>query len=266
LALVFVRPGPRFPGSSKVGTSGANSGNQFRSIAVLPLENLSSDPAQEYFVDGMTAELISDLAQIGSLRIISRTSAMHFKGSHEPLREIARELNVDAVVEGSVLRAGDRVRITAELTDARSDRNLWSNSYERDQHDVLALQREVSLAIAQQVKATLTAQERTALGAARPVDVKAYEAYLQGRFYLSQRTPDALSRGIDYFQQAIARDPEYALAYAGLADGYGLQASYGVRPATEVMPKAKAVALKALQLDETLAEAHTSDRYMKNRG
>jgi len=258
MVLVFLGPSTRFFGSPKAGVSGGNRGGQFRSIAVLPLENLSSDPAQEYFVDGMTAELISDLAQIGSLRIISRTSAMHFKGSHEPLRQIARELNVDAVVEGSVLRAGDRVRITAELTDARSDRNLWSKSYERDQHDVLALQREVSLAIAQQVKATLTAQERTALSAARPVDVKAYEAYLQGRFYLNQRTPEALSRGLDYFQQAIAKDPEYALAYAGLADGYGLLASYGVRTATEVMPRAKAAALKALQLDETLAEAHTS--------
>jgi len=258
VVLAFLGPNARFLGSPKAGMSGGNSGAQFRSIAVLPLENLSSDSAQEYFVDGMTAELISDLAQIGSLRIISRTSAMHFKGSHEPLRQIARELNVDAVVEGSVLRAGDRVRITAELTDARSDRNLWSKSYERDQHDVLALQREVSLAIAQQVKATLTAQERTALSAARPVDVKAYEAYLQGRFYLNQRTPEAFSRGIDYFQQAIAKDPEYALAYAGLADGYWLLASYGVQPANEVMPKAKAAALKALQLEETLAEAHTS--------
>ncbi|HXZ33113.1 MAG TPA: winged helix-turn-helix domain-containing protein [Terriglobales bacterium] len=259
--LIFASLDARFRWpfeSSNTRAVGAHSGKQFSSIAVLPLENLSSDAAQEYFADGMTAELISDLAQIGSLRIISRTSAMHFKGSHEPLRQIAQDLNVDAVVEGSVLRAGDRVRITAELTDARSDRNLWSNSYERDQHDVLALQREVALAIAQQVKATLTSQERAALTTARPVDVKAYEAYLQGRFYLDQRTPDALTSGISYFQQAIAKDSEYALAYAGLADGYWLMASNGVRPAAEMMPKAKAAALHALELDETLAEAHTS--------
>jgi TolB-like protein/DNA-binding winged helix-turn-helix (wHTH) protein/Tfp pilus assembly protein PilF len=238
--------------------SHAVTAKQFTSMAVLPLENLSNDPSQEYFADGMTAELISDLAQIGSLRIISRTSAMHFKGSHEPLQQIARELNVDAVVEGSVLRAGERVRITAELTDAHSDRNLWSNSYERDQHDVLALQREVALAIAQQVKATLTSQERTALTTARPVNVGAYEAYLQGRFYLNERTPDALTSGVAYLQQAIAKDPDYALAYAGLADGYGLLASYDVRPAMEMMPKAKEAALHALQLDDALAEAHTS--------
>jgi len=231
---------------------------QIKSLAVLPLENLSHDPTQDYFADGMTDELISDLAQIGSLRVISRTSAMHFKGTREPLREIARELNVDVVVEGSVLRVGDRVRITAELADPRSDRALWANSYERDQHDVLALQREVALAIAHQIKLTLTPQERQVLSTAQPVNLKAYEAYLQGRFYLSQRTPQALTTGVEYFQRAIAEDPKYAIAYAGLADSYGLLTSYGVRPATETMPKAKAAALHALELDDNLAEAHAS--------
>jgi eukaryotic-like serine/threonine-protein kinase len=229
-----------------------------KSLVVLPLENLSHDSTQDYFSDGMTDELISDLAQIGSLRIISRTSAMHFKGTHEPLRQIARELNVDAVVEGSVLHVGERVRITAELIDVQSDKNLWANSYERDQRDILALQRDVALAIAQQVKTTLTPQERLVLTTARPVNLKAYEAYLQGRFYLSERTPEALTTGVEYFQRAIAEDPKYAIAYAGLADGYGLLASYGVRPAVETMPKAKAAALRALELDDDLAEAYTS--------
>jgi serine/threonine protein kinase/Flp pilus assembly protein TadD len=229
-----------------------------KSLVVLPLENLSHDPNQDYFSDGMTDELISDLAQIGSLRVISRSSAMHFKGTHEPLRQIARELNVDAVVEGSVLHVGERVRITAELIDAQSDKNLWANSYERDQRDILALQRDVALAVAQQVKTSLTPQERLALTTAEPVNPKAYEAYLQGRFYLSGRTPEALTTGVEYFQQAIAEDPKYAIAYAGLADGYGLLASYGVRPAVETMPKAKAAALHALELDDNLAEAYTS--------
>jgi TolB-like protein/Flp pilus assembly protein TadD len=224
----------------------------------LPLENLSHDPTQDYFADGMTDELISDLAQIGSVRVISRTSAMHFKGTREPLREIARELNVDAVVEGSVLRVGDRVRITAELTDPRSERDLWANSYERDQRDVLALQREVALAIARQIKLTLTPQERHALSTAQAVNLKAYEDYLQGRFYLSQRTPHALITGVEYFQRAIGEDPKYAIAYAGVADGYGLLTTYGVLPATESMPKAKAAALHALELDDSLAEAHAS--------
>lgn len=254
LALLFAAN----PGHWRQRLMGKAATEQIKSLAVLPLENLSHDPTQDYFADGMTDELISDLAQIGSVRVISRTSAMHFKGTREPLREIARELNVDAVVEGSVLRAGDRVRITAELTDPRSDRDLWANSYERDQHDVLALQREVALAIAHQIKLTLTPKERQALSTAQAVNLKAYEAYLQGRFYLSQRTPHALITGVEYFQRAIGEDPNYAIAYAGLADGYGLLTTYGVQPAKDSMPKAKAAALHALELDDSLAEAHTS--------
>lgn len=236
---------------------------RIKSVAVLPLENLSRDSSQDYFADGMTDELISDLAQIGSLRVISRTSAMHFKGTREPLKQIARELNVDAVVAGSVLRGVERVRITAELIDVRSDRTLWSKSYERDQRDVLALQREVALAIAQGIRITLTPEQRSVLATARPVNLKAYEAYLQGRFYLSERTPDALVTGVEYFERAIQQDPNYAIAYAGLADGYGLLASYGVRPATETMPKAKEAALRALELDDSLAEAYTSLAWIK---
>ena len=192
-----------------------------RSVAVLPLQN---NGAGEYFADGMTEALIADLGGTGVLDVISRTSVMRFKGSQQPLPEIARALNVDAVVEGSVLRDGRRVRITAQLIDARTDKHLWANSYERDVRDVLALQADVARAIAQEVRTTLSRQQEahSAESSKRTVSPEALEAYLQGRFYWNRRGGDSLAKSVDYFQQALKIDPGYAAAYAGMADSYTL--------------------------------------------
>jgi len=231
-----------------------------RSLAVLPLENLSSDPSQEYFADGMTDELITDLGQISALRVISRTSIMQYKGVRKPLPQIARELNVDAVVEGTVLRSGDQVRITAQLIQARDDRHLWSHSYEGELRDVLALQNRVASAIAQQIQINLKPTEQVALKTEKAVNPEAHEAYLRGRYFWNKRTDDGLRKAIDYFNQAIAKDPTYAQAYTGLADSYALLGDweYGGMAPKEAFPKAEAAATKALQLDDTLGEAHTS--------
>ncbi len=231
---------------------------QIHSLAVLPLENLSHDPEQEYFADGMTEALITYIAKIRALRVTSRTSVMPYKGTKKPLWQIARELNVDAVVEGSVQRSGDRVRIDAQLIDARNDRNLWTESYQSDLSDVLELQGNVARAIAGEVRVQLTPEERAGLSATRSVKREAYEAYLRGRYLWNKRTPHDLGKAIEYFQKAIDIDPAYALAYAGLADSYNLLAIYDERPPREAMPLAKAAAKKALQLDDSLAEAHAS--------
>jgi eukaryotic-like serine/threonine-protein kinase len=235
---------------------------QIRSIAVLPLANLSADPSQEYFADGMTEQLTTDLGQIGALRVISRTSAMHYKGTKKTLPEIARELNVDAVVEGSVERSGDRVRITAQLIDAADDRHLWASAYDRALRDVLTLQGEVAQAIADEVKIKLTPQERMQLTNARPVKPEAHEGYLRGLYELRNQTPASIEQATKYFQQALIVDPEDALAYAGLADAYYDQSTL-IRAPLEVMPKAKAAAVKAIELDDTVAEAHASLGYVK---
>jgi TolB-like protein/tRNA A-37 threonylcarbamoyl transferase component Bud32/Flp pilus assembly protein TadD len=231
---------------------------KIESMAVLPLENLSRDPEQEYFADGMTEELTTDLGQIEALRVISRTSVMRFKGVRPAggLPEIARQLKVDAVVEGSVLRSGDRVRITTQLIDARTDRHLWAHSYERDMRDVLELQSEVAQAIANEIKIKVTPQEQVRLARARPVSPEAHEAYLKGRYYWNLRTQEGLKKGIEYFQQAIEKDPGCALAYVGLADSYLNLIGWDLAAPREAYPRAKAAALKALQVDETLAEAH----------
>jgi len=235
---------------------------RIESLAVLPLENLSGDKDQEYFADGMTEALIAELGQIGSLRVISRTSVMRFKGARPQggLEEIARQLKVDAVVEGSVLRSGDRVRITAQLIGAVPERHLWARSYERDLRDVLALQSEVARTVAQQIKATLTPQEQTRLARARPVNPEAHDAYLRGRFYRSRAGPEGRRRAIEYFQRAIQIDAGYALAYASLAEAYAALGNAEVLgiPAHETYAKAREAALKALSLDDSLAEAHTA--------
>jgi len=229
---------------------------KIESIAVLPLENLSRDPEQEYFADGMTDALITNLGQIGALRVISRTTAMHFKGTKKTLPEIALELNVDAVVEGTVQRSGNHVRITAQLIQASPEKHLWADSYERDLRDVLALQGEVARAIANEVRIKVTPQEQARLARARPVNPEAHEAYLKGRFYWNKRTEEGLKKSIDYFQQAIEKDPNYAVAYAGLADSYSVLAEGKWSPPEECYPKARAAALKALEIDDSLAEAH----------
>ena len=231
-----------------------------RSLAVLPLESLSADASQDYFADGMTDELISDLGQISALRVISRTSVMGYKHARKPLPQIARELNVDAVVEGTVLRSGDQVRITAQLIDASADKHLWSQSYEGELKDTLALQGKVARAIADQIQINLNPQERAALKSVKVVNPEAYEDYLKGRFFWNKRTADGLKAAQTYFGRAIDEDPNYAQAYTGLADTYALLGDwqYAVLTPKEAFPQAKAAAIKALELDDSLGEAHNS--------
>jgi TolB-like protein/DNA-binding winged helix-turn-helix (wHTH) protein/Flp pilus assembly protein TadD len=231
-----------------------------RSLAVLPLDNLSADASQNYFADGMTEELITDLAQISALRVISRTSVMVYKGARKPLPQIARELNVDAVVEGTVLRSGDQVRITAQLIEASTDKHLWSQSYEGELRDTLALQNKVARAIADQIRINLTPQEQAALKNVQVVNPQAYESYLKGRYFWNKRTADSLKVALAYFNQAIEEDAKYAQAYSGLADTYALLGDwqYAVMTPKEAFPKAKAAAIKALELDSALGEAHNS--------
>jgi len=228
------------------------------SLAVLPLENLSGDKEQEYFADGITDALTTELAQIGSLRVISRTSATQFKGSRESLPQIGRDLKVDALVEGTVARAQGRVRVTAQLIAASSDHHLWARTYERDVKDVLALQDEVARDIAEEIRIKLTPQERSLLTQVHAVDPEAHDAYLRGRYWWSKRDAEGEWKGLDYFQLAIAKDPNYALAYAGVADSYIVLGHHGRLPPKEALPKARQAALKALELDPSLAEAHAS--------
>ncbi len=231
-----------------------------RSIAVLPLDNYSGDPGQDYFAEGMTDELTAALATISQLRVISRGSAMQFKGRNRPpTPEIAKMLNVDAIVEGSVLRAGDKVRITAQLIDARADRHLWAKSFERNSRDVLALQDELASAIAREIHIRLTPEEQSRLARAPSVNPAAYDAYLKGRYFFNRPSDENLSKAIAQFEEATGLDPTYAPAYSGLSDAY-LWAGYneGVLTASEARPKAKAAAEKAIALDDNSAEAHAS--------
>ncbi len=227
-----------------------------RSVAVLPLENLSGDPEQEYFADGVTEDLIADLAQISALRVISRTSVMQYKRVKKPLPQIARELNVDAVVEGVIERSGDEVRITAQLIYAPADRHLWAKSYERELRDVLALQDEVARDIAEEVRAKLTPQEKPQPASVRAVNPAAYEAYLKGRFFENKDTTEGFRKGLEYFQKAVEIDPKFALGYAWLAGSYVDLGNTSSMPSGETFPKAKAAAEKALGLDDTLADGH----------
>src|SRR5467141_3111762 len=234
--------------------------DQITSLVVLPFENLSADKDQAYFADGMTDELIAHLAKIRSLRVISRTSSMEYKGTHKTLSQIARDLNVDALVEGTVLRSGDRVRITAELVQVATDGHLWAESYESQLGDILTLQSHVTSAIVNEIRVKLTPEDQVRLAATRPVSTLSYENYLKGRYYWNKRSQEGLTKAINYFQIAVEKDPRYALAYAGLADCYSIigSAIVGTVPTAEVAPKARAAALKSLELDNTLAEAHTS--------
>jgi TolB-like protein/DNA-binding winged helix-turn-helix (wHTH) protein/Flp pilus assembly protein TadD len=246
--------------SSWIVYSQIHSASKIRSLAVLPLASLSNDPSQDYFADGMTDELITDLGQISALRVISRTSAMTYKGVSKPLPQIARELDVEAIVEGSVLRAGDRVRITAQLIQVPDERHIWAKSYEGDLRDTLVLQNRVAREIADQVRATLNRREEAALENSRAVNPGCYEAYLKGRYFWNKRTGEGLKKAIDYFNESIQADPGYAKGYSGLADSYALLGDweYGVLSPQEAFSKAKAAAIKALALDDNLAEAHTS--------
>jgi TolB-like protein/Tfp pilus assembly protein PilF/predicted Ser/Thr protein kinase len=236
---------------------GRGASQRIRSLAVLPLDNLSRDPAEDYFADGMTEELTADLAQIGALRVISRTSVMQYKGARKSMPEIGRELNVDALIEGSVRRAGQRVRITAQLIRAATDQHLWAKSYEGDLGDVLTLQSQVASEIASEIKVALTPQDQTRLATARKVNPQAHEAYLKGRYFWDKGNGADLRKSIEYYEQALAIDPNYALAYAGLAATYSSLSDFYLPPRT-AMPKAKEAATKALQLDDALAEAHNA--------
>jgi len=226
-----------------------------KSVAVLPLENLSGRPEQDYFAQGMTEVLITDLDKISALRVISRTSVMQYQGTHKPISQVARELKVDAVVEGSVLLSGGHVRITARLIDARNDTRIWGDDYDRDLRDVLALQSEVATTIADAIRIQVTSQEHERLAAARPVNTAAYDAYLRGRYEWNKGTEYGKRQARDFFEQAVRIDPDYAAAYSGLADYYW---STDELPPIVAMPKAKQYALKAVKIDPNLAEAYTS--------
>ena len=237
-----------------------SSGQTIHSLAVLPLKNLSGDVSQDYFTDGMTEELITQLGQISALRVISSRSAMLYKGVDKPLADIARELSVQAVLEGSVLRSGDRVRITAQLIRVPADEQMWAQSYEGELRDTLALQSEVAQAVAEQIRATLSQRQQAVLRNRRTVSPAAYEDYLKGRYFWNKRTGDGLKKAIDYFNRAVETDPTYAKAYSGLADSYALAGDwlYGVLSPQDAFRQARAAATRALALDDTLGEAHTS--------
>ncbi len=249
-------------GAGAGGGSGVHE-RRITSIAVLPLENMSGDAEQEYFADGMTEELIASLAQVRALRIISRTSIMRYKGQRKSLAEIAAELNVDAVVEGSVRRAGNRVRITAQLIDAATDRHIWAKSYERDMTEVLALQGEVARAIVEEIQVTVTPQEESRLKEARAVNPEAYEAYLKGRHLVEHRTDDGLRIGLSLLEDAVRLDPTSVLAHVGVADAYNLMGFYAVRAPRDSFPSAAIAARKALAIDPASAEALTSLAYTR---
>ncbi len=236
------------------------------SIAVLPLENLSGDPQQDYFADGITEALINELGRIGALRVISRSSVMGYKGRKKPLAQVARDLNVEALVEGAVVREGSRVRVTAQLVGLHPERQLWAERYERDVASILVLQADLARAIAGEVRAKLTTPEQALLSRVRAVDPDAYEAYLKGRFQFNKATAEGIQQARASFEDAIRKDPAFAPAYAGLADTYSWSWTFPGRTLQAphaIFPKAKAAVLKALELDDTLAEAHASLGFIK---
>jgi TolB-like protein/DNA-binding winged helix-turn-helix (wHTH) protein/Tfp pilus assembly protein PilF len=260
-ALVFNMAGARtrlfalFRSTKNASVAVASAPKPLPSIAVLPLQNLSNNSAEDYFADGMTDELTTDLAQFGSLRVISRTSAMHYKGASKTAPEIGRELGVDTLIEGTVQRVGDRVRIRVQLIDSASDRHLWARSYDHDLKDVLALQSSAARDIAEEVEGKVVPPPANAPLNLHPVKPEAYEAYLKGRYFWNKRTEDGLKKSIEYFEQAISQDPKFAAAYAGLADSYSILGS-DVLPARVASAKAHVAATKALELDPAIAEGH----------
>ena len=240
------------------GTAKATKQPPIKSLAVLPLKNLSGDPTQEYLADGMTEALIGRLAEIHDLRVISRTSMTRFKDTHLSVPEIAKTLQVDAIVEGSVIRDGNRIRVHAQLIRAATDEHFWSEAYDRELRDVLSLQSDVAQSIARKVEVTITGEEHARLSSARTVDPEAYEDYLKGRYYWNKRTAGSMPKAAHYFEQAISKDPSYGAAYSGLADCNSGLAWHGFMPPSEVLPKAYAGAQKAVEIDPQSAEAHAS--------
>jgi TolB-like protein/Tfp pilus assembly protein PilF len=234
------------------------SGIRIRSLAVLPLKNFSGIAEQDYFADAMTEALINDLARIRNLQVASRTSVMAYKARTLPISSIARELKVDALVEGSVMLVGRRVRITAQLIDGKTDRHLWSDTYEREYKDILFLQKEVARAVAEEIQITLTPEEKQKLAKAQPVNPEAFEAYVKGRYFWNQRSRDSLVKAAELFEESVRLAPDFGLAYSGLADTHNLLAHYGFRDPEDSFKKSKTAALKALQLDPSAAEPHAS--------
>ncbi len=243
-------------GYSRKSQASVSANPHIEALAVLPLHNLSADPKQDYFSEGMTDELITDLAKFSKLRVISHTSVERYKETKMTVPEIARELGVDAIVEGSVTRSGDHVRITAQLIDAHTDQHLWAESYERNFRDVLSLQSEVAQQIASNIGVNLTQGEQVQLAGNRKVDPAAYEAYLKGNFYWDRLDCDGYSTALGYFQQAIAKDPKFAPAYVGVADSYFNLAEWQCIPQDEALAKSKEADLKALEIDPNSGEAH----------
>lgn len=236
--------------------SGTANAPRIQSVAVLPLENLSGDSSQDYFADGMTDELITKLGQIRSLRVISRTSVMQYKGTRKPLPQIASELHVEAILEGAVLRSGDQVRITAQLVQATEEKHLWAQSYEGNVRDVLGLQDEIARAVAKQIRSTLSPREEVRAGVERPAQPEAYESYLRGEYFLNRFTADSINKAADYFQQAIEKDPNYAPAFVKLAGCYQILANMNVIPKKAAYAKANPLVARALELDPQFAAAH----------
>jgi TolB-like protein len=236
-------------------TASASAGH-LKSVAVLPLSNLSSDADQEFFSDGVTDELITELAKVPNLRVISHTSVQRYKGTKLSMREIAQELHADAVIEGSVIRSGDRVRITAQLIDARTDQHLWAEKYDRDFRDILTLQSEVAQQIAAQIGVNLSDSERARLRRTAVVDPAAHEAYLRGRFYLDKLGCRGFNRALEYYQLAAAKDPAFTNAWVGISDTYYYLGDWGCSPQAEAFAKSRAAALKVIELDPDVAAAH----------
>jgi TolB-like protein/Tfp pilus assembly protein PilF len=233
-----------------------------KSVAVLPFVNLSAEPESEYFSDGITFDIINHLAKITDLKVISRTSVMRYKATEVPLRQIGKELGVATIVEGEVQRVGDRVRISAQLVDARTDEHLWADQYDRELLDVFAIQSDVAQQVAGALKTTLTSGQKRRIERRPTGDFEAYNLYLKGRYFWDRRG-EGITKGLEYFQRALEIDPDYALAHAGVADCILLLGFYGYLPPREAWPKAKAAALRALDIDEGLAEAHSSLAFAK---
>jgi TolB-like protein/Flp pilus assembly protein TadD len=229
-----------------------------KSIAVLPFENLSGNPENAYFTQGIQEEIVTRLAKIADLKVISRTSTQHFKSSPENLAQIAKQLGVANILEGSVQRSGDQVRVNVQLIKAATDAHLWADTFDRELTDIFTVESEIATKIAETLQAKLTGSEKTAIAKRPTANTDAYELYLKGRFFWNKRTGADLRKAIEYFNQALSKDPNYALAYAGLGDSYGLLPIFGVASPADSFPQAKAAAKKALELDDTLAEAHSS--------
>jgi len=256
LAISVMVVAIAFGATRMLHSKAAASTGSFHSVAVLPLHNLSSDADQEYFSDGITDELITELAKTPGLRVISHTSVQRYKDTRLSLQEIANQLHADAVIEGTVLRSGDRVRITAQLVDARTDQHLWAEKYDRDFRDILTLQSEVAQQIAAQVGVNLAVKELVRVAQIPRVDPGAYEAYLRGRFYWDKLSCTGFRQALGYYQQAVAKDPTFARAFAGLADTYYNLGDWGCAPQAEAFVKSRAATMKAIQLDATLAPAY----------